>query len=61
MTRKDYELIAAALKRARPTQSIAPAKYQGWENAVISLADDIGETYMNFQRERFLRAAGVES
>jgi hypothetical protein len=59
MTRKDYVLIAAAFKRSQPNDG--PAAYRVWQAAACALADDLVSTNPRFDRERFLKAAGVRS
>lgn len=60
MTRKDYVLIAAALKQAHDVSTIADRAY-GVERAAIMLADALASTNPRFDRERFLKASGVKS
>jgi hypothetical protein len=55
MTRKDFELIAAALKEAADGISQQAHKY-----LTERLADALATTNPNFKRERFLRASGVQ-
>lgn len=50
MTRKDYVLIAAALREARTVAEAARL-----------LADQLAQDNPRFDRERFLKAAGVQS
>jgi hypothetical protein len=59
MTRKDYILIAAALKKAseRDASEGIPVTYQ----AAYELATALGRDNPRFDRERFLQAAGVQS
>lgn len=59
MTRKDYILIAAALKEARDT--IASEYHLGYKQAAYCLADALARDNPRFDRERFLKAAGVQS
>lgn len=61
MTRKDYILIADALKDARGTMLLTAAAYHsGVDNAVHRLADALARDNPRFDRERFLKAAGVQ-
>ena len=68
MTRKDYILIAAALKKALDNSrlpytdlhAIAAAKL-ALENAARYLSEALGRDNPRFDPERFLRAAGVQS
>lgn len=65
MTKRDFELIAAALKSARP-----PAHLQEPELALVDLsldnlardfADRLKATNAQFNRDKFLRACGVSA
>lgn len=57
MTRKDYQLIADAIRRA----SDAPGYAE--RNAFVAheIADALALDNPRFDRERFLKAAGVQS
>jgi hypothetical protein len=65
MTRKDYILIAAALKEAAadilnkecPVQDLLDGK----DYAAEHIADALARDNPRFDRERFLKAAGVQS
>ena len=68
MSKKDFELIARVLKRCRadseyhtalsgPQRRAAVASI---DNASIDFADELAATNPRFDRERFLRACGVE-
>lgn len=60
MTRKDYILIAEALKVSRlraEREDIA----LGNDYAAKAIADALGRDNPRFDRERFLKAAGVQS
>lgn len=65
MTRKDYILIAAALKDARDDikdKEFPPRDlWDGLDYGCEWLADALGRDNPRFDRERFLRAAGVQS
>jgi len=63
MTRKDYVLIAAALREARSNYSLPNVAiyHNGIDNAAHRLADALGRDNPRFDRERFLDAAGVQS
>lgn len=63
MSKKDFELIAAVLKRAR-VASLARGFQTGHRRAVCNehanlFCDALDDTNPRFDRERFLRAAGV--
>lgn len=69
MTRRDFELIANALKAAKPTahpegteaaEIATLAENVAWRNVALSFADHLSATNPRFDRERFLRACGVE-
>jgi len=57
MTRKDYILIAAALKAAY--DETYHTVHAGIDAAAVALADALGRDNPRFDRERFLKAAGV--
>jgi hypothetical protein len=59
MTRKDYILIAEALKRAWNTE--AESAFPGVQAAARNLAESLARDNPRFDRERFLKAAGVQS
>jgi hypothetical protein len=59
MTRKDYVLIAAAVSAAAiPSQPMAEFAR---EAVAVRLADALGRDNPRFDRERFLKACGVQS
>lgn len=64
MTRKDYLLLAAALRSARVSNSLSnpnKALYNnGVDNAVTYIADALGKDNVRFERFRFLVACGME-
>lgn len=63
MTRKDYELIAAALLKSKP---VLMGGLTDWDvslqfaASVVSVATALGTDNPRFDRDRFLKAAGVE-
>ncbi len=57
MTRKDYVLIAAAIKAA----SAAPGYPERNAFVAFSLADALATDNPRFDRVRFLKACGVQS
>lgn len=63
MTRKDYVLIAAALKRARVQGAYSHDEHMraGVDFAASCVADALAQENARFDRERFLKAAGVGS
>jgi len=68
MTRKDYVLIAAALKAARDGYDYIPAlEFEGspietaLNDAAGAIAAALARDNPRFDRERFLKAAGVQS
>lgn len=63
MTKKDFVLIANALRASQPPnwspdvpQSQADSR---WETVVHCMAAALGDTNAQFDRERFLKACGV--
>ena len=65
MTRKDYILIAAALRDTLlidcPTSDYLNGARAAYASAVARVADALGRDNPRFDRERFLKAAGVQS
>lgn len=57
MSRKDYILIAAALKAA--SESVTGLERKGVQWAARDLAQALARDNARFNRERFLEAAGV--
>ena len=60
MTKKDYILIAAALKAARPIGD-EDYIYTVCDVHCEAIADALGRDNPRFDRARFLAAAGVQS
>lgn len=61
MTKKDYELIARALKSTHQTVNVPTRVAQQWANDVCAIADALAQDNPRFDRERFLAACGVAS
>jgi len=69
MTRKDYVALAAALARANPGTQYSDgtpmpptdAMRASWRYSVECIADTLVADNVRFDRERFLRACGVQS
>ncbi len=61
MTRKDFELIAAALKGATPLARDGEKAMCQWQFIVFKMADALATTNPAFQRARFLAACGVSN
>lgn len=69
MTRKDYELIAAAIYRAEyvgaPNMETQPEAFlrgaeQQRREVAIKLANDLEAQNPSFKRETFFKAAGIK-
>lgn len=63
MTRKDYVLIAEAIRRATPhplCELDAPLLRQQHGNVAARIADALASDNPRFDRARFLTACGVE-
>ena len=58
MTRKDYILIAAALKEALEAGAFTPQEMH--RNITSGIADSLALDNPRFDREQFLKAAGVQ-
>jgi hypothetical protein len=65
MTRKDYVLIAVALRDTLlidcPTEEFLNGAIAARDSAVLRVADALGRDNPRFDRERFLKACGVQS
>lgn len=65
MTRKDYIRIAAALNGRTKHNATDETYREGWHAATSAcahaLADTLAQDNPRFDRERFLKAAGVQS
>jgi hypothetical protein len=60
MTRKDYVMLAAAIKEAH-AYAIDAARRLGVASAAHEVADAIARDNPRFDRDRFLKACGVAS
>lgn len=60
MTKRDFELIADVLARTKPASYEDDEAHGQWEKTVENFAHRLASTNPNFNRARFLRAAGVE-
>lgn len=61
MNRKEYELIAGVLKYTVPDLAHhESAVYKQWEWIMHSLAETLEKNYDNFNRDKFLKACGIE-
>ena len=59
MTRKDYEVLAAALADARPTANENKAWHSQHCIDALAVADALARDNARFDRARFLKACGV--
>jgi hypothetical protein len=64
MTRKHFEIIAAALRSTRPPVELmptdGPAAYSQWRDDVTSMTVALVDTNPRFDQAKFLKACGVE-
>ena len=58
MSKKDYEKLAEALQRAKPSRP-SPGSMRVWEDAVDEIAAVLAADNPRFDRVRFRAAAGV--
>lgn len=58
MTKKDFELIANALRVAKQ-DCVSDASLAGWAHTVAVITTTLATTNPRFDRARFLLAAGV--
>jgi hypothetical protein len=56
--RKDYNLIAAALLKARPQKQLAFAETTQWNFTVKVIAEALANDNTGFKCERFVEACG---
>ena len=61
MTRKDYILIAKALKQAEPTddENEQGTALSGWVKSVKYVAVTLGRENSRFNEDKFLEACGI--
>ena len=60
MTRKDFEVVAKALKAAKPDREDGFYVAVQWRRTVAEMAAALALTNGRFNRDRFLRACGME-
>lgn len=62
MTKKDFEMIAKALKNATPTEveQEQGTTQDGWIKSVREMARELGRNYPKFDVQKFLLACGIE-
>jgi hypothetical protein len=61
MTRKDYEIIAAVLRRTKPVGSNwSKDNYASWRGIVREFAEQLALGNSRFQADRFEAACGVD-
>jgi hypothetical protein len=69
MSKKDYILLAQAMKDSKPSKSglaetqikyklVESASDKQWNNDVISLSDSLAQDNPRFNRAKFLQACG---
>lgn len=61
MTRGHFHTIAVALLRATPLARDGESAMRQWRHTVYLVADALTVTNGRFDKNRFLRACGVES
>lgn len=67
MTRKDYKVIAEALRESMPSKEITDwitdsnDQYELWEEIVNTVVIKLNEGYANFNPDMFYKACGMES
>lgn len=54
MTRKDYRVVASALRITRPDKDTAPGRYSQWEADRRLIANELRQNYSNFKRDVFI-------
>lgn len=60
MTRKHYVMLAAALARSKPERFHAGAEDAQWRWDCRVIAEALAADNERFDRERFLKACGIE-
>ena len=68
MTRKDYILIAAALKQSKPDKAVTKmtgkefrARLNTWHDACMEIADSLEGDNLNFDKGKFFQACGFRA
>ena len=56
MTRKDYTVIAAALRKSMPGETV---QQNIWVNVVTTIAEELNTHYANFNLSMFHHACGI--
>lgn len=59
MTRKDYIIIANAMKRQKPSLKLQPEQYYQWLNIVADLCYHCEKDNPRFDKDKFQEACGV--
>lgn len=54
MTRKDYRVVAEALRMARPDKETEPGRYYQWQLDRLVVANELRIHYSNFKRGVFI-------
>lgn len=61
MTRKDYPMLAEALKNAEPNGvDYSRECWRGWYRACVGVADALARDNRSFDRNRFLKDCGMK-
>lgn len=60
MTRKDYELLASALRSTKPDEKQNVKFSLQWSGDVAAIANALEADNPRFNRARFLAACGIE-
>jgi|TARA_R110000796_G_scaffold230625_1_gene348298 hypothetical protein len=61
MTRKDYKVIAEALRKSMPAETVPfDIKQQNtWSDVVATIAEELNAHYANFNSSMFYQACGI--
>lgn len=60
MTKRDYILLAAALRNAKPAYERGHDAHLAWMASCCAVCDVLGRSNARFDTDRFLTACGIE-
>lgn len=53
MTRKDFRVVATALRLVRPSEAQDPGAFETWRRTRNMVATELQLAYRNFRRDKF--------
>lgn len=60
MTKKDYELIAGSFSRTQPSKENLPDHHSEWRVQIFNLSSVLARENPLFNRDKFIKACGIE-